>query len=219
MKKIKRRNQILLLALTLCSLSAWGCSEEVFASIEDYRAVVTIRADEAVYDFDNIQTYQLPDTVFDITEADQTYVEPDHSWDTFIIEELHTQLAAAGLTNVEDLANTQTGEIPTPDVIFTASLIAQSSWGLEGVTKWNELNRHVYYPSTVVEMSYAVESLIITMVSPNIGIQHKPGFYYALWTAGVHNAYADTSEETIRTGISTAFEQSPYIAATREAAQ
>ncbi|MBN2342324.1 MAG: DUF4136 domain-containing protein [Deltaproteobacteria bacterium] len=216
MKKLSILQPIVLLAVTLGLSAVSGCSGEVFGSIDDYRAVVTIRADESVYDFSNIRTYQLPNTVLEITEVDQTYTTVDHARDLAILDQLRTELAAAGLTNVVELADAETGETPEPDVIFTAALVAQASWGLEGVAPWEELNRFAYYPSTPVEMSYPAESLIITMVSPNIIVANRPNFYYALWTAGVHYTYSDATEETVRNGIIQAFEQSPYIAAAVE---
>ncbi|MBN2716664.1 MAG: DUF4136 domain-containing protein [Deltaproteobacteria bacterium] len=204
------------LFLALAITGTHGCSGEVFSDAEDYRSVVTMRIDDAFYNFENIKTYQLCDEVLDLTERGETRVELLHtdSRDLAILSALRNQMTARGFTDVSNMVDPETGEIPEPDVILVAQIVAQAEWDYEGIVQLNGFNNQIiYYPGSSVDMSYDVESVIITMFAKNVSVAQHPEHYYALWTAGIHGTYVDLTVETLRRGIATAFAQSPYISA------
>lgn len=209
------------------STALFGCSSEVFSTVEDYRSVMTIRIDSADYRFNTfhkLHTYQLivkedsngDAQLLPLTTRGVAPSTIDHDRDDAILDELETQLEARGLQNVEDLADPETGEIPTADVMVLAQLIAQPTWdysGLVEVTLSENEKLLVRYPGPSVNVSYDTESLVITMLDTAVTVQDHPAQYYPIWTAGIHGVYTDTSRLTVRLGIREAFNQSPYIKA------
>ena len=202
-----------LLASMVMGLS--GCAGEVFETVDDYRTVVTVRIDGRTFNLQSVKTYQLIPDVLDLSEPSARRVVVDHARDEAILDELSIQLENANLQNIEDVPDLPTGEAPSPDVIIFASLVAQGAWDYNGPVAFSELgNQIVYYSGAPADMSYDVESVIITMFNPDLAVADHPAWAPALWTAGIHNAYSDMTENTVRTGIATAFEQSPYISQT-----
>jgi hypothetical protein len=198
--------------LALLLFMVGGCAGEVFGSVDDYRTVVTVRNDTAAFNLQSVKTYQIIPDVLELSEPSARRVAVEHVRDAVIIDELEVQLEEANLQNIEDLADAQTGALPTPDIIVFASIVAQSSWDYDGPVSYTApLNGVVDYSGAPEDMSYDVESVIITMVNPTQTVPGHPAWYRAIWTAGIHNTYTDMTETTVRTGIATAFEQSPYI--------
>jgi hypothetical protein len=208
MKTLNMKNCFLALLLFMVG----GCAGEAFGSVDDYRTVVTIRSDNAAFNLQSVKTYQIIPDVLELAEPSARRVVVDHTRDAVVLDELEVQLQEANLQNVEDLADPQTGELPAPDIIIFASLVAQGSWDYTGPIAYDApLNAIAYYSGAPEDMSYDVESVILTMVNPTQTVPGHPTWYRALWTAGIHNAYTDMTETSVRTGIATAFAQSPYI--------
>ncbi len=196
------------------ALLVGACGDEAFSTAADFQATVTIRADESVYDFSGIGTYDMPDEVFDLAPVGTTPLYVEHAFDDEILEEVAQQMASRGFVRIDDEADTD-GAAPTePDVYLTVAMVAQIDWTYSGTYAFgDEAGMYVYYPEPSVPLSYSSDSIILTMVDRRITHDGETVVYEPVWTAGIHAALAYTTADTVLDGISQAFEQSPYLQA------
>ncbi len=187
MQFIKRVVSIVLISLVLA-----GCYPKEEGSAGEFDIVIT--AFDSTYDFSNISTYFMADTVIAITDPDNpennfTY---GHGYDSVILSEMATQLNSLGYQRVFDTT------VSKPDIAVLVNVNATTG------------NVYKYYPwlepyrftiGTVVATMKDLKPPLMTGDTLNI-----------IWLGAINGVTAGNDIETrIQKGIDQLFIQSPYL--------
>lgn len=177
---------------------------------------VVITAYDSQFNFANIHTYALPNTIFELEGTD----EVNHDFDDLILNEIEKNMNAIGYVRENNpLAN-------GADIVVIASIgrtdqtwVGGGGWwewwgGWPGWGYWPGYGPGwgVWYPWPVMG-TFSTGTLYVEMLDPNDSIdadQQIP----ARWAAalnGVLSSSSDITAQWIVNGIAQVFNQSPYL--------
>lgn len=206
--------KLLILALPL---SLAGCYPNGPDYVEQLDLVATNYNPD--YDFSSKTTFSIPDNVVVITG--ENLDDPDgNSQPDFISEPYNTQIINTITSELENIGWTKVDTSQHPDVWILPTSMSSTTfiyyydywgyWGWWGGGYWGWYYPG-YYPPVV--SSYTTGSLFVTMVdrnalTPDNALPVEWGFIVNGLLTG--SSTANTSSR-ITTGISQAFDQSPYL--------
>lgn len=201
------------MVLGLAALCFWSCYPSGPSDITDTSIVVTKY--DSKFNFSSINTYALPNTVFDLPGSDTV----NHNYDALILSEVDKNMTRIGY--VKELDPLQNGA----DVVVVVSVSKKTTvyvdyswypyWGLwPGWGYWGPWDPSwiIYYPWPPVEV-YVSGSIFIEMVDPNakdLTNKRLP----ARWSGVMNGLLTPSSAVTasqITAGINQCFAQSPYL--------
>ena len=203
----------LVLALVLGLAACYPGGPE---DLGDIGVVVTVR--NPAGDFSNLMTYAMEDTVVSLEDPDDDSSEPiDPQFNATILEALQEQMELAGFRRID---NPDAGA-NKPDVWLSVGAVESEvwvywyNWGYwGGYPGWGW-----YYPPYVSATSYQQGTVIwqlhdLRTIEDPSDPEEIPLLNWVGTLNGALASNANTTHESIRSGIAQAFEQSPYISAT-----
>lgn len=186
-----------------------GCYPGGPEDTSDFGVVVTIKNPDA--DYQGMMTYGMEDIVHELSPSNATTVNP--KWTPVILDELQSQMAAAGFTRIAE-----PGLGPNkPDVWLSVGAVQATEWYYTyGWGGYPSYSWGYYYPYYMVPQFYEQGTVLWQLHDlRNIDDPTVEGAAPPLtWLAairGVLNYDNEVNEAGIRTGIQQGFAQSPYI--------
>jgi predicted small lipoprotein YifL len=201
---MKKRSSSIAVLATLIILLA-GCYPQGPEYVEDLDVVLTNFQDE--YDFDESQTYALPDRIVKITgnlvEGDDPEFMPTVTAD-FILAQIDKNMSELGWEKV--------GIDENPDVLVTPA-----SWESTTIVYYYDYwywwyggyypGWGYYYPSI---SAYTTGTLLMNMIDPEVvGANGNP---VVQWTGAINGLLTWSYDANrVNSAIDRAFDQSPYL--------
>lgn len=206
------------------SLLLSGCGAKPLTR-QEVDVIATRPGDGA--DFAALRTFSLPNRIVDLcyglaiippselggsgnegglpsAEDVEGCVEPDHSEDAFILERLAAELEGLGY---EQAAS------DSADIVVLAGLVAQAEIQAWDGVPWcfaDPLYSGCWAPTYSYQYRLQYGALLLDFVLPD---QSESGDLESAWTAVLSGvAIPDADRDEIEEALSTAFEQSPYLA-------
>ena len=177
---------------------------------------VVITAYDSQFNFSNILTYALPNTVFDLDGAD----EVNHNFDALILNEIEKNMSAIGYVRENNpLAN-------GADIVVIVSIGRTDRTWAGGVGWWGWWGGWPgwgYWPgygpgwgiwySWPVMGTFSTGTLYLEMLDPNdpIDVDQQIPARWAAALNGVFSSSIDITEQQIIDSIAQMFTQSPYL--------
>jgi hypothetical protein len=197
-------------ALVLCSCGL----DSGFNSIADFDVTVTLYDDQ--FEFGDIQTYAMPDTVAHLGADDGSSV--DTTYDQLILDELAYWFGEMGYVREED------PEANGADVVVLAGVTSTEwevwisypwyDWGY-----WGDYSGYSYYyppcPGCGGSYKFTTGSLLVIMEDRNAADEDEETIP-VIWAAGMNGLLEGSAVSIgnrIVDGIEQAFVQSPYLEA------
>ncbi len=184
----------------------------------DYYSDLDIVATDYKPDYwsnNNPSTYYMNDTVGFILDRldEENNVELDHNYDATILNQIASNMTAAGYTRVDDYDTAN----PPDVIVFVQALAVESTYvgWIPSYPYWGYWGG--YYPyygyGYPVSYSYTTGTLFIEMVNQNeIDTENK--ILPVVWFAAVDGLLRSSTAENqsfIKYTIDQAFKQSPYL--------
>jgi hypothetical protein len=173
----------------------------------DLGLVLTLKDPDG--NFSALQTYAMEDVVHPLIDPNDSTSEPlNPVFNQAILEEIQSQLAAAGFTRELDYETTPPTVWVDVGAVQSETWFTYYSWGYWG---WG------WYPGYVGSSSFTKGSVIWQMLDVRgIDLEDPEATGPAIWLGGINGVMeGDQSalESAIRAGIRQGFAQSPYIRA------
>jgi predicted small lipoprotein YifL len=165
------------------------------------------------FNFDEQNTYALPDSVIHVVDPDERDPEIDRTYDQTILDRLESNMDARGYVKVDDPFDA--------DFILQPYVWSATSTGViydYGYWGWYYPygGFYPYYPWGGYVYSYTYGTVLVDIIDKN-GIDIQEEFIPVVWTGALNGALSDNISDVrnrIRDGIDQCFEQSPYLTAT-----
>lgn len=187
-----------------------GCYPGGPENLGEIGVVVTLKNPNG--NFQGLKTYGMSDEVFPLVDPDDPNSQPiNPAFNAAILEELNSQMVAAGFTLEPDPENNK------PDVWVRVGAVESTVWVYYYSGGWPGYPGYGwYYPPYVGATSYQQGTLLWDLQDLR-KVEDPDAKPIHNWVATVNGALQQnvgTTEAGIRKAIGQAFSQSPYIAGT-----
>lgn len=205
-------------AMTILLSSCYPQGPEI---VSDYDVVGT--SFDSTYNFSQIKTYALIDTVLVIGDNNTNRQYLDSDLNSYIISQVENNMNRLGYTRI-----TAIDPLQRPDVVLQVSTFSNTTvgayydswynnWGwYQGWNSWYPSTSFGpgWYPSGISYYSYTTGTLLLEMVDPR-SADNTTQRFPVVWIGSLNGLldFADngSNRERIANGIDRAFIQSPYL--------
>lgn len=197
------KQKIMALALITSLVLFTGCYPDGAEYVDELDVVYTVYDKE--YDFQNANTYSLPDKIVILGDEDNVEFIAD-IYATPILARIDSNLQALGWTKVDNDSNPDVQVLPAS---WTTTTI--SYWGGGYWCYWDPYycGGGWYYPYPVVS-SYTTGTLVMNMVEKEA--TGTDGVKRVAWFGAINGLLQDTyNPQRINDAIDQSFKQSPYL--------
>ena len=209
---LKKYYVFLLISFPLILIS---CYSDYGLDVKDFDVVITFRDNEV--NFQQYRTYAMPDSVVRMIDSSST-TEPNTTFDQTILNEIKTQMTAAGYTRIEPDTNN------LPDVIVLAGVTSSDYYAAGGGYWWGWWGWYPgwgyypgygggWYPSYGYVYSYTTGTLLISMIDPDRSDVNSKTIG-VVWSGALNGVITGSESDTrvrIIDGIDKMFQQSSYL--------
>ncbi|KPK04892.1 MAG: hypothetical protein AMS20_07940 [Gemmatimonas sp. SG8_28] len=191
-----------------------GCYPGEVTSIGQLDLVATVR--DPGYNFANVQTFYMPDTIVQLNEGEQGSIDIDRSSDDEILAQVRDNLLALGWAEL-DRDDIDAGIVPDLAVLNLVSASENTTWWItyppgcwDPYWCWGW-----YWPPYVGSTTYRAGTYFVVVGDPagiaNPGADDDLAGVWGGVMDGVLSSNSSSNFTRLLSGIDQMFEQSPYL--------
>lgn len=218
------KRYILILIIACVSITSWTCYPDYGLNVEDFDVVATFY--DKNFNFANVQTYAMPDTIVHYVDSTQQIVSISRQYDTQILSQIESKMNSLGYTREMN------PQINGADVFILVGATASQNYKVYGGSSWWPYwgwypgwgywpieqygpGYGYWYPwwpgGSSYAYSYTTGTLAIAMVEPD-SANHTNSTVPVRWIGAINGVTeGGVTLDRITEKINQCFSQSPYL--------